>query len=317
MILNAAQKIYLAGHRGMVGSALLRRLQDNFSGAILLRASDELDLRDASAVDAFFNKEKPDCVIVAAAKVGGIMANQTYPAEFLADNLAIALNIINAAHRENTKRLLYLGSSCIYPREAPQPMAETALLTGPLESTNEAYAIAKIAGLKLCQFYRRQHGALFHSAMPTNLYGPGDNYHPQNSHVIPALIRRLHEAKEQNLPNVTLWGTGSPRREFLHVDDLADALLHLLELDDPPDWINIGAGVDLTILELAETIKDIVGYDGTLDFDPSKPDGTPRKLLDTSRINATGWSPKITLEDGIARTYKSYLQEKTAGTLRQ
>jgi len=317
MILNAAQKIYLAGHRGMVGSSLLRRLQDKCPGPLLLRASDELDLRDASAVDAFFNKEKPDCVIVAAAKVGGIMANQTYPAEFLADNLAIALNVINAAYRENTKRLLYLGSSCIYPREAPQPMAESALLTGPLESTNEAYAIAKIAGLKLCQFYRRQHGALFHSAMPTNLYGPGDNYHLQNSHVIPAIIRRLHEAKEQNLPNVTLWGTGSPRREFLHVDDLADALLHLLELDDPPNWVNIGTGEDLTILELAEIIKDIVGYEGTLDFDPSKPDGTPRKLLDTSRINATGWSPKITLEDGIARTYQSYLQEKAAGALRQ
>ena len=317
MTLNAAQKIYLAGHRGMVGSALLRRLQDNFSGAILLRASDELDLRDASAVDAFFNKEKPDCVIVAAAKVGGIMANQTWPAEFLADNLAIALNIINAAHRENTKRLLYLGSSCIYPREAPQPMAETALLTGPLESTNEAYAIAKIAGLKLCQFYRRQHGVLFHSAMPTNLYGPGDNYDLKNCHVIPAIIRRLHEAKEQNLPNVTLWGTGNPRREFLHVDDLADALLHLIELDDPPDWVNIGTGKDLTILELAQIIKDVVGYEGTLDFDPSKPDGTPRKLLDTSRINATGWSPKISLEDGIARTYQSYLREKNNGTLRQ
>ena len=317
MILNAAQKIYLAGHRGMVGSALLRRLQDNFSGAILLRASDELDLRDASAVDAFFNKEKPDCVIVAAAKVGGIMANQTWPAEFLADNLAIALNIINAAHRENTKRLLYLGSSCIYPREAPQPMAETALLTGPLESTNEAYAIAKIAGLKLCQFFRRQHGVLFHSAMPTNLYGPGDNYDLKNCHVIPAIIRRLHEAKEQNLPNVTLWGTGNPRREFLHVDDLADALLHLIELDDPPDWVNIGTGKDLTILELAQIIKDVVGYEGTLDFDPSKPDGTPRKLLDTSRINATGWSPKISLEDGIARTYQSYLREKNNGTLRQ
>lgn len=317
MILSGENKIYLAGHRGMVGTALLRRLQDKCPGPFLLRTSAELDLRDNSAVDTFFENEKPDCVIVAAAKVGGIMANQTYPAEFLADNLAIALNIINAAYRNNTKRLLYLGSSCIYPRDASQPMAETALLTGPLESTNEAYAIAKIAGLKLCQFYRSQYGALFHSAMPTNLYGPGDNYDLQNSHVIPAIIRRLHEAKEQNLPNVTLWGTGNPRREFLHVDDLADALLHLIELDAPPDRVNIGTGKDLTILELAQIIKRVVGYEGTLDFDPSKPDGTPRKLLDTSRINATGWSPKISLEDGIARTYQSYLREKNNGTLRQ
>ena len=317
MTLSAVNKIYLAGHCGMVGTALLRLLEDKCPDSLLLRTSAELDLRDNSAVDTFFENEKPDCVIVAAAKVGGIMANQTYPAEFLADNLAIALNIINAACRENTKRLLYLGSSCIYPREASQPMAETALLTGPLESTNEAYAIAKIAGLKLCQFFRRQHGVLFHSAMPTNLYGPGDNYDLKNCHVIPAIIRRLHEAKEQNLPNVTLWGTGNPRREFLHVDDLADALLHLIELDDPPDWVNIGTGKDLTILELAQIIKDVVGYEGTLDFDPSKPDGTPRKLLDTSRINATGWSPKISLEDGIARTYQSYLREKNNGTLRQ
>ena len=317
MILSGANKIYLAGHRGMVGSALLQLLQDKGPDSLLLRTSAELDLRDYSAVDTFFKKEKPDCVIVAAAKVGGIMANQTYPAQFLADNLAIAHNTIDAAYRHKTKRLLYLGSSCIYPREAPQPMSETALLTGPLEPINEAYAIAKIAGLKLCQFYRRQYGALFHSAMPTNLYGPGDNYDLQNSHVIPAIIRRLHEAKEQNQPDVTLWGTGSPRREFLHVDDLANALLHLLELDDPPDWINIGTGKDLTILELSQIIKRVVGYEGRIDFDSTKPDGSPRKLLDVSRLQATGWSPKISLEDGIARTCQSFLQEKANGTLRQ
>ncbi len=311
-----SDKIYVSGHRGMVGSAIVREMRDRGCDNLILRTRDELDLCDNSAVDDFFRKEKPTTVIVAAAKVGGIHANSTYPAEFIYENLAIALNTIHAAYNSGVSRLLFLGSSCIYPREAPQPMAEESLLSSALESTNEAYAIAKIASLKLCQYYRKQYGVLFHSAMPTNLYGPGDNYHPENSHVLPALIRRFHEAKEEGQPSVTIWGTGKARREFLHVDDLAGGVLHLLQLDDPPDWINIGFGEDVTIIEVAQLIKKIVDYNGEINFDPSKPDGTPRKLLDSKRIFTTGWQPQITLEEGLVRTYQNFLEEQVAGTLR-
>jgi GDP-L-fucose synthase len=301
----------------MVGAALVRCLKTHGFQNLLLRSREELDLCDERAVDVFFAKSRPDVAIIAAARVGGIHANASFPADFLRDNLAIALNTIHAAWRHGTARVLYLGSSCIYPKHAPQPMPEDCLLTSPLEPTNEAYAIAKIAGLKLCQFYRRQYGVCFHSAMPTNLYGPGDNYHPTNSHVLPALIRRFHEAKEQGLPEVTLWGTGTPRREFLHVDDLAEACLHLLNLDDPPDWINIGTGIDVTISELAQLVKEVTGYTGRLAFDPAKPDGPPRKLLDVSRIRRTGWSPRISLCEGVRRTYQDFLRERAEGRLRE
>lgn len=303
------QKIYISGHRGMVGSALVRRFRAAGCERLLLRTRAELDLTSQSNVDRFVGDEKPDLVIVAAAKVGGIHANRTYPAEFLYENLAIAANTIHAAWRHGVKRLLFLGSSCIYPKHAPQPMREDCLLTSPLEPTNEAYAIAKIAGLKLCQHYRQQYGVLFHSAMPTNLYGPGDNYHPENSHVLPALIRRFHEAKEAGAPEVTIWGTGSPRREFLHVDDLADACFHLTQLEDPPDWVNLGTGYDVTIRELAELVKEITGYEGALTFDSSKPDGTPQKLLDVSVMSSLGWKARIALREGVASAYESFLEE--------
>jgi GDP-L-fucose synthase len=309
-------KLYIAGHHGMVGSALVRRFAREPGVTLLLRSRRELDLASQSAVENFFAAEKPDAAIIAAAKVGGIHANNTYPADFLFDNLAIATNTIHAAHRAGVSRLLFLGSSCIYPKHAPQPMPEDCLLSGPLEPTNEAYAIAKITGLKLAQAYRRQYGALFHSAMPTNLYGPGDNYHPTNSHVLPALIRRFHEAREANLPTVTAWGTGTPRREFLHVDDLAEACAFLLALANPPDWINVGTGSDVTIRELTETVAAVTGYSGRIDWDPTKPDGTPRKLLDVSRLAALGWRAKIALRAGIESTYASFLAEKSAGTLR-
>jgi GDP-L-fucose synthase len=253
---------------------------------------------------------------VAAAKVGGILANATYPADFISENLGIALNVVRSAHRWKTGRLLFLGSSCIYPREAPQPMPEEALLSAPLETTNEAYAVAKIAGLKLCQHYRAQYGDLFHSAMPTNLYGPGDNYHAENSHVIPAMILRFHEAKEAGLSEVAIWGTGTPRREFLHVDDLADAMMHLLDLRDPPDWINVGSGIDIPIAGLAELVKAAVGYEGKITLDRSKPDGPSRKLLDVSRLFATGWRPAIGLEEGLKRTYCDFLKEREESVLR-
>jgi len=311
-----SDKIYVSGHRGMVGSAIVREMRDRGLDNLILRTRDELDLCDNSAVDDFFCKEKPTTVIVAAAKVGGIHANNTYPADFIYENLAIALNTIHAAYNCGVSRLLFLGSSCIYPREAPQPMAEESLLSSALEATNEAYAIAKIASLKLCQYYRKQYGVLFHSAMPTNLYGPGDNYHPENSHVLPALIRRFHEAKEEGQPSVTIWGTGQARREFLHVDDLAGGVLHLLQLDDPPDWINIGFGEDVTIIAVAQLIKKIVDYDGEINFDTSKPDGPSRKLLDSKQIFTTGWQPQISLEEGLVRTYRNFLAEQTAGTLR-
>jgi GDP-L-fucose synthase len=314
MLPNAS--IYISGHRGMVGSALVRCLERRGCTNLLLRTREQLDLCDGAAVDAYFATAKPEVAIIAAARVGGIHANNSYPAEFLQQNLAIALNTIHAAYRHGTRRLLFLGSSCIYPRLAPQPMREDCLLTGPLEPTNEAYAIAKIAGLKLCQTYRRQYGVLFHSAMPTNLYGPGDYYHPQRSHVLPALLQRFHKAKEQGAPSVTLWGSGTPRREFLHVDDLAEACVHLLQLDNPPDWINVGTGEDVTIRELAELVRGVTGYPGTVEWDPTQPDGTPRKLMDVSQLHATGWKASIPLQEGIQQTYDQFLREKAKGVLR-
>lgn len=309
-------RLFIAGHNGMVGGALVRRFQREAGVTLLLRTRKELDLGSQAAVEAFFAAEKPDVAIIAAAKVGGIHANNTYPAEFLFDNLAIAANSIHAAYRSGVKRLLFLGSSCIYPKHAPQPMPEDCLLTSALEPTNEAYAIAKIAGLKLAQAYRKQYGVMFHSAMPTNLYGPGDNYHPQNSHVLPALIRRFDEAREKNLPEVAAWGTGTPKREFLHVDDLADACAFLLKLENPPDWINVGTGTDVTIRELTETVAAAVGYKGRIAWDATKPDGTPRKLMDVSRLSSLGWRAKIALREGVEKTVASYRAEKAAGTLR-
>jgi GDP-L-fucose synthase len=309
-------RIFIAGHRGMVGSALVRRLGREPGVQLVLRERAQLDLADAAGVEKFLSAERPDVVVVAAAKVGGIQANSTYPAEFLHDNLAIALSSIHGAWKGGVRRLLFLGSSCIYPKHAPQPMAEDCLLTGSLEPTNEAYAIAKITGLKLCQYYRRQHGVLFHSAMPTNLYGPGDNYHPVNSHVLPALIRRFHEAAEAGTKEVKAWGTGSPKREFLHVDDLADACAFLLRLGEPPDWINVGTGSDVTIRELTEIVAEVTGYAGAVTWDASKPDGTPRKLLDVSKMSALGWKARIGLRDGIKSTYQAFLSEKKSGALR-
>jgi GDP-L-fucose synthase len=309
-------KLFVAGSQGMVGSALVRRLAREPGVTLLRRTRAELDLTSQAAVDAFYAAEKPDVAIIAAAKVGGIHANHTYPAEFLYANLAIAANTIHGAYRYGVKRLLFLGSSCIYPKLAPQPMAEDSLLTGPLEPSNEAYAIAKITGLKLAQAYRRQYGVLFHSAMPTNLYGPGDNYHLQNSHVLPALIRKFHEARAAGRPEVTAWGTGTPKREFLHVDDLADACVFLLRQDNPPDWINVGTGTDVTIKELTEAVAAVTGFTGRIAWDHSKPDGTPRKLMDVSRLTALGWRARTNLRDGIAQTYASFLAETVAGTRR-
>jgi GDP-L-fucose synthase len=310
-------KIFIAGHNGMVGGAIVRRLQHEPGVTLLLRSHRELDLTSQAQVEAFYAAEKPDVAVIAAAKVGGIHANNTYPAEFLFQNLAIAANTIHGAYKAGVKRLLFLGSSCIYPKLAPQPMPEDCLLTSSLEPTNEAYAIAKITGLKLCQYYRKQYGVLFHSGMPTNLYGPGDNYHLQNSHVLPALIRRFHEAKETGLAEVIAWGTGKPMREFLHVDDLADASAFLLKLENPPDWINIGTGTDVTIKELTETVASVTGFKGRITWDASKPDGTPRKLMDVSRLTGLGWKAKIGLRAGIEKAYASFLAEKAAGKLRQ
>ena len=314
--MNPDSKIYVAGHRGMVGGAVVRALEARGFDNLVTRTRRELDLTEQAAVRAFYAEEKPEVAVVAAAKVGGIHANHTYPAEFMFENLAIAQNTIDEAYRAGVKRVLFLGSTCIYPKFAEQPMKEEALLTSALEPTNEAYAIAKIAGLKLCQYYRRQYGVTYHSAMPTNLYGPGDNYHPQNSHVLPALIRRFHEAKESGAPEVAIWGTGSPRREFLHADDAADGILHLLELEDPPDWVNLGCGTDISIADLARLVRQVTGYEGELTFDTSKPDGTPRKLTDISRIKATGWEPKIPIEEGVRKAYASFLAEKAEGSLR-
>jgi len=309
-------KIFITGHRGMVGSALVRAAETGNHGEVITATRSELDLTSQPAVSEFINQRRPDVVIVAAAKVGGIHANETYPAEFIYENLAIASNLIHSSHLAGVSRLLFLGSSCIYPKFAPQPMPENCLLQSELEPTNEAYAIAKIAGLKLAQYYRKQYGNMFHSAMPTNLYGPGDNYHAENSHVIPALIRRFHEAKESNAPSVTIWGTGTPYREFLHTDDLADACFHLLSLADPPDWVNIGTGKDLTILDLAKLVAKTVGFSGEILTDPTKPDGTPKKLLDISLIESTGWSPRIPFDQGLAGAYQDFLVSLESGEAR-
>jgi len=305
--LKKPDKIFVAGHRGMVGSAFVRRLEAEGFTNLLTRDRLRLDLSDESAVTRFFAQAKPDIVILAAAKVGGIKANNDHPVEFLLDNLRIQNNVIRSAHQIGVRKLLFLGSSCIYPKLAPQPIPENALLTGPLEPTNEAYAIAKIAGIKLCQAYAGEHGANFISAMPTNLYGPNDNFDLETSHVLAALLRKTHEAKTRNGKQLAVWGTGEPRREFLHVDDLAAACLLLLEKHDSPEIINIGCGEDVTIRELAELICEAVGFDGELVWDRTKPDGTPRKLLDVTKIRALGWRPTIALRHGIAQTYKWFL----------
>lgn len=314
--MDSNSKIYIAGHRGMVGSAVMRALKASGYNNLVTRTRGELDLTEQAAVRSFYETTKPEVAIIAAARVGGIHANNTYPAEFMFENLAIAQNTIDEAYRAGVKRLLFLGSTCIYPKFAEQPIQESSLLTSALEPTNEAYAIAKIAGLKLCAYYRAQYGVLFHSAMPTNLYGPGDNYHPENSHVLPALIRRFHEAKEQNSAEVSVWGTGTPLREFLYADDAAAGILHLLELENPPDWVNLGCGTDISIGDLAMLVKKVVGFSGKLTFDTSKPDGTPRKLTDISLIQSTGWTPKIAIEQGVELAYAAYLAELKAGNER-
>jgi len=319
MSLDLKQKIYVAGHRGMVGSAILRHLQEKGYTNIVTRTHAEMDLTNQAAVKSFFENEKPDQVYLAAAKVGGIHANNTFPAEFIYQNLMMEANVIHQAFEAGVKRLLFLGSSCIYPKLAPQPMAENALLTGTLEPTNEPYAIAKIAGIKLCESYNRQYGAShgvdYRSVMPTNLYGPGDNYHPENSHVIPALIRRFHEAKVGNLPEVTIWGTGTPRREFLYVDDMATASVFVMELNKATyerhtnimeSHINVGYGSDITIAQLAAVVRQIVGYQGKIKFDLTKSDGAPRKLMDSSRLIALGWSPLVNISDGLTSTDDRY-----------
>ncbi len=318
-----SQKIYVAGHRGMVGSAIVRRLQADGHKNIVVRTHVQLDLTNQSAVNEFFDIARPDQVYLAAAKVGGIHANNTYPAEFIYENLMMEANVINASWKNGVQKLLFLGSSCIYPKLVNQPMSENALLTGTLEPTNEPYAIAKIAGIKLCESYNRQYGVDYRSVMPTNLYGPGDNYHPENSHVIPALIRRFHEAKVLNKPYVTIWGTGTPRREFLYVDDMAAASVHVMNLDKSiyeahthpmQSHLNVGFGDDVTISELAISVSKAVGYSGEIKFDVSKPDGTPRKLMDSQRLNALGWKAKVDLKDGLKKAYADFLVH--ADTLR-
>lgn len=315
-MLNLPKRIFVSGHRGMVGSAVCRRLEREPDVEILTRSREQLDLTDDAAVRSFFMETRPEAVIFAAARVGGIVANNTYPVEFLSENVRMEIASITAAQQAGVKRFLFLGSTCIYPRDCPQPIKEESLLTGPLETTNEAYALAKIVGLKLCQFMRSQYGLLYHSAMPTNLYGPGDNYHPEHSHVLPALIRRFHEAKESGAEAVTIWGTGTPRREFLHVDDLADALVHLLSLKDPPDWVNVGTGEDITIMEMAKTVARITGFDGKILTDTSKPDGTPRKVTDVSRLGALGWHHSVGFTDGLKHTYEDFLSANAANLLR-
>ena len=316
MTFSSTSRIFVAGHRGMVGAAVVRRLRQGGFNNLLLASRTELDLTNQDAVNRWFADNRPDVVVFAAAKVGGIHANSTYPAEFLYQNLAMASNTVHAAWQTGTQRFLFLGSTCIYPRLAPQPIAEDSLLTSPLEQTNEAYAIAKIAGLKLCQYYRRQYGVLYHSAMPTNLFGPGDNYHPDNSHVLPALIRRFHEAKLADAPYVSIWGSGTPLREFLHVDDLAAGIVHLLELTEPPDLVNIGSGQEITIRGVAELVAEVIGYKGRIENDLSKPDGTPRKLSDISLIKSTGWAPQISLKTGLADAYQDFLKSTSSQQLR-
>ncbi len=307
-------KIAVAGHRGLVGSALCRALEQAGFTNVIVRSRHETDLRDRGAVDRFFEETQPEYVFLAAAKVGGILANSTRPAEFIFDNLAIELNVIDAAYRHGVRKLLFLGSSCIYPKFAAQPIREESLLQGPLEPTNECYAVAKIAGIKLCQAYWLQHGFRAISLMPANLYGPGDNFDLESSHVAPALIRKFHEARQDGRPEVDIWGTGTPRRELLHVDDLASAALLLMEIYDGPQIVNVGTGEDVTIRELAGIVRDVVGYEGRLVFDASKPDGTPRKLLDVSRLRALGWAPKIQLQEGIRETYRWYLQHAASAS---
>lgn len=305
--METTAKIYVAGHRGLVGSAIVRALQAQGYENLLMRTSSELNLTRQSDVENFFSEEKPDYVILAAAKVGGILANDSYPADFIYDNLMMEANTINASFKTGVKKLLALGSTCIYPKFAPQPMKEEHLLTGELEPTNEWYAIAKIAGIKMCQAYQRQHGCNYISAMPTNLYGPGDNFDLEKSHVMPAMIRKFHEAKLRGDKEVLLWGTGTPLREFLHVDDMANACLFLMQNYSEPEIVNIGTGKDITIADLAGIIRDVVGFQGEIVYDSSKPDGTPRKLVDTGRINALGWQPEIGLHQGIEATYKWFL----------
>jgi GDP-L-fucose synthase len=306
--MNKKDRVYVAGHRGMVGSAILRRLQKEGFENFVLKTSTELDLRNQQKVEDFFSREKPDFVFLAAAKVGGIMANNTYRAEFLYDNLQIQSNCIHAAWENKVKKLMFLGSSCIYPKLAPQPLKEEYLLTGELEPTNEPYAIAKITGIKMCDAYRSQYGCNFISVMPTNLYGTNDNYDLNNSHVLPALIRKFHEAKIKNEPFVTIWGSGTPKREFLHADDLADACFFLMQRFNEPGFINIGYGNDIEIKDLALLIKSIIGYSGSIQHDLSKPDGTPRKLMDSSKLEKMGWKPRIDLETGIQRAYQDFLK---------
>jgi GDP-L-fucose synthase len=310
------QRIFVAGHQGMVGSAILRRMQAEGLPPPILGDLAQVDLRDQASTRLFLEKTKPTALIIAAAKVGGIEANRTQPASFLFDNLAIAANLIDGAYRCGISRVLFLGSSCIYPRLAPQPIPEASLLTGPLEPTNEAYAIAKIAGLKLCEAYRRQYGVCYHSAMPTNLFGPGDNYNLETSHVMPAQIRRFEEARQAGAPTVTIWGTGTPMREFLHVDDVASALLFLLRHPNPPDWVNVGSGHEVSIRQLAELIREACGTRCEIVFDATKPDGTPRKLIDCARLHGLGWKPSLTLAEGIRRTVLAYREEKATGRLR-
>ena len=321
--MNKTDKIYVAGHRGLVGSAIVRNLEDQGFTNLISRTHRELDLTDQTATEAFFRDQQPDFVFLAAAKVGGIVANNAYPAEFIRDNLAIQSNVIHAAYKSKVKRLMFLGSSCIYPKLAPQPMKEDCLLTGPLEPTNRPYALAKIAGIEMCWSYNRQYGTQFLAVMPTNLYGPGDNYHPENSHVIPALIRKFHQAKMERQPEVTVWGTGTPRREFLYSEDMADACVYLMNLPDDkyqsllgsdesksgkfePPLVNIGVGHDLTIRELAEAVKTVVGYEGSTTFDTSKPDGTPRKLMDVSKLNGMGWKAETEFRVGLANAYEDF-----------
>jgi GDP-L-fucose synthase len=309
-VASVGRRIFVAGHRGLVGSALVRRLERDGHRSLLLRTRVELDLTDHASVERFFSTEKPEIVFLAAAKVGGILANDRQPADFIRENLLIQTHVIDAAHRHGVAKLVFLGSSCIYPKHAPQPMREEHLLTGPLEPTNSAYAIAKIAGIEMVRAYRRQHGMHGICLQPTNLYGPGDNFDLQSSHVLPALIRKFHEAKVSRAPSVVLWGTGTPRREFLHVDDLADACLYLVERYDDAEIVNVGVGEDISIRELAELVRDVVGYDGDIVQDTSKPDGTPRKLLDVSRLHALGWRARIGLREGIASTYAWYLAHR-------